>query len=96
MKWKDMVGHYIAGHDGVYLIIEYDRSHGFYIQAVSSGCERAWRDLSERAIDRTYYGDWHPNFWHWERSRAWLEEHPEVVCSIEGHALYFPQLAAAL
>ena len=80
-KWSDMVGHYVVG-DGVYRIIEWGGpgGHGFYLEAVSSDCDRAWKDISERAIDRTFYGDWHPNFWLWRS--AWLKEHPKIVAEI--------------
>lgn len=82
MNYEDMVGHYVVG-EAVYRIIEWDSSHGFYLEAVSSDCERVWKDISERAIDRTFYGDWHSNFWDWKVSSRWLRDNPEIRAEIE-------------
>lgn len=63
--WAYYVGKYLVGYDGgIYLVIRHDPhpGAGFYLQAATSTCSAPWRDISERAVDRTFHQDYTLNF----------------------------------
>jgi hypothetical protein len=88
MKYADMVGRLCTYNKAIYRIIEWGGpgGHGFYLEAVSSNCRDPWLDISERAIDRTIYGDWHPRFWN--SNRQWLIANPMIAVSSPDYSCY--------